>query len=33
MRACINREKKLKSGNGMDEGVNLGPMTTAKRGE
>ena len=29
--AFIDRAKKLKIGNGMDEGVNLGPLTTAKR--
>ena len=29
--AFIERAKKLKIGNGMDEGVDLGPMTTAKR--
>ena len=29
--AFINRAKKLKIGNGMDEGVNLGPLTTSKR--
>tara|TARA_B100000424_G_scaffold241632_1_gene209926 strand:+ start:323 stop:1765 length:1443 start_codon:yes stop_codon:yes gene_type:complete len=29
--AFIDRAKKLKIGNGMDEGVQLGPLTTAKR--
>ena len=29
--AFIERAKKLKIGNGMDEGVDLGPLTTAKR--
>ena len=29
--AFIKRAKKLKIGNGMDEGVDLGPLTTAKR--
>ena len=29
--AFINRAKKLKIGNGMDEGVELGPLSTAKR--
>ena len=29
--AFINRAKKLKIGNGMDESVQLGPLTTAKR--
>ena len=27
----VDKTKKLKIGNGMDEGVNLGPLTTAKR--
>ncbi|MDA7758549.1 aldehyde dehydrogenase family protein, partial [Candidatus Pelagibacter sp.] len=29
--AFIERAKKLKIGNGMDEGVELGPLSTAKR--
>ena len=29
--AFVDRAKKLKIGNGMDEGVQLGPLTTAKR--
>ena len=29
--AFVERAKKLKIGNGMDEGVDLGPLTTAKR--
>ena len=28
--AFIERTKKLKIGNGMEEGVDLGPLTTAK---
>ena len=31
IKAFINRTKKLKIGNGLDEGVQLGPLTTAKR--
>ena len=31
IKAFIDRTKKLKIGNGLDEGVQLGPLTTAKR--